>query len=711
MTGAGRKGPAAAPRTACLAVAVALALGAVGASARAEGGDGGVSAAHGYTVALTALTGPDGADLTIDVDAPPGASAVDVLAKIQLKIYDADGSLSDVRNLKDVIADGGVANVELGKIPRDRLVEADVLVRETHTNVARASAKTRLRPDLVVTGVSAPPQTTTSRSIAVVADLEEINGDTGATATATLMLGPTPLAESKQVSLAAGGTASVTFTGVTVPTAVVSELEVVVREAAPAETDATNNDASTTVDVSEHELLRTDVLVPSLGGYGAQFNQHVYAPITNLPPSTFDELETAVKEFEPQLVRLFYNENFEEVGQPRYDPGNIESLRQAVALAQAAGATINITYNPVADARLNPVPHMQRFADALLDLRNRGNTNVVWATVGNEPNGPGQLTLAQWEALYRALDAELRARGLRDEIKLMGGDLVESSGARDHETWFAHMTANMADILDAYSEHIYWWYDTFNLEGAWRFEFRLRDIRELVVDHNPEETRRPPYIMEFGVRGYNAAPGQPTVTNHAYYEDGTFMRETNVAAFQQLWFNIAAAQQGFVGTSKWDLYWGKYDFTTPPNQSYWMMEPLADDSWRVFPSYHALKLLLATTERGWQIVRVLPWELDDFDPLVRDQPEKELTAYVGPDDFTVVGLDSRGRLLNTASSETVSYSIGGLLPSTTHNLAIWNAAGDGTTSAATQVATSAAGVARFEVPLHAAFALTTVDVP
>ena len=66
---------------------------------------------------------------------------------------------------------------------------------------------------------------------------------------------------------------------------------------------------------------------------------------------------------------------------------------------------------------------------------------------------------------------------------------------------FEYMTANMADIVDAYSEHIYWWYDTFNLAGAWRFEFRLRDIRKLVLDDNPPETRRPAYIMEFAVRG------------------------------------------------------------------------------------------------------------------------------------------------------------------------------------------------------------------
>ena len=41
---------------------------------------------------------------------------------------------------------------------------------------------------------------------------------------------------------------------------------------------------------------------------------------------------------------------------------------------------------------------------------------------------------------------------------------------------------------------------------------------------------------------------------------------------------------------------------------------------------------------------------------------------------------------------------------------MWNASGDGTNSIAGTVTTNAAGVARFQVPLQAAFALTTVPL-
>jgi hypothetical protein len=52
----------------------------------------------------------------------------------------------------------------------------------------------------------------------------------------------------------------------------------------------------------------------------------------------------------------------------------------------------------------------------------------------------------------------------------------------------------------------------------------------------------------------------------------------------------------------------------------------------------------------------------------------------------------------------------GLPPATTLDLAIWNAAANGENAIAGTVTTSAAGVARFEVPLHGAFALTTLPV-
>jgi hypothetical protein len=140
----------------------------------------------------------------------------------------------------------------------------------------------------------------------------------------------------------------------------------------------------------------------------------------------------------------------------------------------------------------------------------------------------------------------------------------------------------------------------------------------------------------------------------------------------------------------------------------------------VTPTYYAMSLLFHATSPGWQIIRVDPWETDDWSvpefgaagvPATSDdQPEQELVGYAGPSgELTIVGLDTHGRALNTVATDAPSqYSIGGLPPNTPFNLVVWNATGDGTNSIAGTVTPNAAGVARFAVPLQAAFALTTV---
>jgi len=658
-----------------------------------------------YSLALSALTGPNGADLALHADPGAGCASVETLKQVQLKTFGADGRLDEVRNLSDVVAPAGIANIELGQLPRGRLVQAHVLVQPSEggrTYVATGEARTRLRPDLIVAAVHVPLQTLTTRPIDVQADVAELNGDTEATTTVSLSWGPTILA-TRAVTVPAGGSVPVVFTGVSLTTPEPADLSVAVSDVLPAETDATNDTGGATVDVTELELDGSRSVLDSLGGYGAQFDQHVFAPITAAPPGSLPDLDAKVKALEPQLVRIFYS-----VGQEA-DANNMASFIETVQLAQDAGATINITYQSAAGARLQPGPFMNRFAAVLEDLvRVRGLTNVRWVTVQNEPNTPGlQITTDQYNALYRALNAELVARGLRQQIGLMGGDLVESSGARDQRVWFQYMAHNMNDILDAYSVHIYW-----NYWDTARMVFRLEDVRQIVTEELPADARKPVFITEFGVRGIQNFPGKPAF-QPGYWEDGTQMSRTNIEAFQMLWFDVLASQLGFSGVVKWDAYWGRYD--NGYNQSWWLIGP-ADEGWPLMPSYHALRLLLQVTERGWQVLGVNPWAEDDWkldaQDQPQDQPEKELAAYSGPNgELTLFGLDTHGGALNGASGEPApAYSIGGLAPGTELNLLLWNAAANGADSVVGTVTANAAGVVRFNVPQHAAFALTTLPV-
>jgi hypothetical protein len=302
----------------------------------------------------------------------------------------------------------------------------------------------------------------------------------------------------------------------------------------------------------------------------------------------------------------------------------------------------------------------------------------------------------------------------------MGGGLVELAGnvARNHYAWMQWIATNMSDVFDAYAEHVYW---TYNDSG--RLEYRLRDIAHLMNEVLPPEQRKPTYLMEFGVRGFNSCPGKPTLpaANQSYYRDATCtdVWRTNIAAFQQLWFNVGSAQLGVAGAAKWDAYWSRYDLSSANNQYFWTIGPPTEGS-PLTPTYHALSLLFHVTVPGWQIIGVAPWDQSDWAVPAygveghssSDTPEKELAGYAGPNgELTLVGLDTSGRNLNGVSPDPPApYSIGGLPPNTNLTLALWNASGDGANSISGTVPTNAVGVARFQVPLHAAFALTPLPV-
>jgi hypothetical protein len=691
-----------------LAAACAVAVGASAARAVAASGCPSPTETP-YRLHLRALTGPAGADLALAVDtAVAGCAIPSQLKKVQLKTYAADGSLVRTWNLTDVEAPGGSASLDLGQLPRNRRVEADVLVQTAapeRTYVVRGNTTTLLRPDLVVEPVDAPRQTLMTRPVDAHVTIVERNGDVGAAATVTMAAIPDrPI--SKEVTVGAGGRTTVDFTDLVLTTAAPTTLTFTVGEADPGETDAKNNTRTVTIDVTRNELDTQRLVVPSLGGYGAQFNQHLYAPVTPKPATG---VEAKMVALEPQLVRIFYNDNWDANADGKHPEWqqNYASFVKVCLLAQESGATINVTFHTYVNAVKDPAGSMAKFAQVLDDLvRVYGCTSVRWTTIGNEPNG-GTMVLDIYNTLYRELNAQLVARGLRDHIGLMGGDLVEASGLKDHHVWLQWIADNMGDILDAYSEHVYWWYDRTG-----RMEFRLRDTARLVSQELPEAERKPTYLMEFGVRGLNTCGTKPVFAN-LYYGDANCSEiwRTNIAAFQQLWFNIESAQLGFAGTAKWDAYWARYDNSSAGNQLYWMVGPQSEE---LTPTYNAMWLLFHTTSPGWKVVGVDPWVEDDWSFPARDttgdQPEQEITAYSGPDgELTLIGLDTHGQALNTASTDPPSaYSIGGLPPNAQLNLELWNATGDGTNTDGGIVETNDAGVARFEVPVQAAFALTTL---
>ncbi|HEU0246827.1 MAG TPA: hypothetical protein VFR38_07035 [Gaiellaceae bacterium] len=453
--------------------------------------------------------------------------------------------------------------------------------------------------------------------------------------------------------------------------------------ASPGEAGLGGDGAAAALQVPEFTLAHDRGLVGNYGGFGGQFNQHVYAKISG-PPPDLPTLETKVLALEPQLARIFFNTS-EWTNRDR-----MESFLRTVELAQRAGADINITWQ--GSTFEFAMRNMSRFADVLTGLlENTGDP--LWVTLFNEPNTT-ERTLPEYEQVHRLLDRHLRDRGVRHRIHFMGGDLIRSTTGASQAEWFRYMAGHMGDLLDAWSVHVYWdFWDTDKID-----ERLLREVRT-ILSTIPAAQHRPLYITEFGVRGLEGFEGE-TSFEPGFWPDGTAMSETNTAAFQQAWFMIRAAQLGYSGTVKWDVYPAKYDEGTQDHSAL----GAGADGWPERPVYRVLQLMaLATKPRGGSIVDVAPSPGAD--------PTKLLIAYVSPArDITILGLDTEGGAIPTSSRASVPYSVGGLPPNTAFRLLLWNGDGSGGNVDKGFLVSSPEGALEFTVPLDAAFALTNTPI-
>lgn len=536
-------------------------------------------------------------------------------------------------------------------------------------------------PDLAVIRLAAPGQALSGNVFTVDAEIAELNG-VSVSAKVTLSHATSVLG-SASVKVKAGGRTRVSFQ-VTLQGAGPFELLLKISNASPAETNTTNNESRATVNVIEFQLAPAQVLVPTLEGYGTQYNHHVYAAISRAVGVTEEnvkEMEAKVIALEPPFIRVFFHHS------AFTDPDRMQSFVRTVQLAQQSGTTINVTWQ--GGGQLDPSGNMSKFANVLIDLvKNKGVTKLRWVTIHNEVNST-LITMEENEAMYRALDPHLRNAGVRDQIRFMGGDLVGTVSplGETQEEWFQYLATKMADILDAYSVHILWdYWDTAKLVR------RLQEVRA-IVDGLPESGRKPVYVTEFSVRGIRNLDGV-SYPAPGIYEDGTPMAQTNINAFQHAWFNVLAAKLRYYGTVKWDAYFGKYDAGT---QAHYMIGP-PQEGWPLRPVYHLTRLLTLTTKLGWKVVGV-----------DGSSGSKLLAAYASPEGhLTVVGLDTAGAQLNTVSATQVSYNINGFPPNASFRLYYWNHDGSGQNVLAGVVTSNEAGVLNVSAPLHGVFAVTTL---
>jgi hypothetical protein len=650
----------------------------VGSAAAALAPDARAAARCRFSLAAAALGDPVSTTVTLTVSAAgPGCKPPSRLRSVRMKIYRA-GRLRDQRVLRAVRAPRGRATVTLKGLARHERLRITVLVAN---RAIAARALVRLLPDLAF-GATSPESVAAAAPSTLDVTVAEQGGDFGTTAQVTALLGTTPIG-SATVRVPAGRRVRVGMS-VTIPTAGQSTVSLRVADTTNRERVTTNNEADLTVEAGDFALQPAQVLVPSLAGYGAQFDQNVYAAISRevgVTEQNLPDMEAKVVALQPQFVRIFFNRN------AYADADLMQSFVRTVQLAQRAGAVVNITY--AGGGESDPTGTMAQFSALLVDLvQKRHLTSVRWVTIENEPNRT-RITLAGYEALYRALDSDLAAAGLRKQIRFMGGDLVEAKSplGQTQADWITYLATHMGDLLDAYSIHVFWdYWDTTKLVR------RLTAVRQ-IVDALPPDERRPLYVTEFSTRGIRTLNGT-SYPEPGVFADGTPLPNTTINAFQHAWLDVLAARLGYAGVAKWDGYVAKYDRST---QDYSLIGP-PTQGWPLRPVYNLTRLFTTTTKPGWKVVGV-----------AGSAGTKLLAGYTGPKgQVTVVGLDTSGASLAAPSQTVDTYSVGGLPPNATLQLYVWNPDGSGAMAAPAPVRTDAAGLAQVTAPLQSVFAVTTL---
>jgi hypothetical protein len=654
----------------CVALGAALLTGA--GSARAAVGQ--ACGATSYRLGLQSLTSPPRADLTLRITAVAADCELPTtLDTVQVEI---SGGRSFTRQSVAVVA--GTAVVPLGRVARLQRVTATVTFGGVSLSGA---ARTLLKPDLVLAAVKTNKVSLVGRPFFVSATIRNRTRDVGTTATVSVLAGGTAVGAQILALRAHGRIAMKVPVALRAPGK--TRLTITITAANPGESSTRNNTRRATVEAAEFRFLASSVVVPSFAGYGGQFNHHVYAALSRAVGVTDEnvvDMERKMRELHPQFSRIFFTP------QAFSDADKMQSFVRTVQFAQSTGTDINITWQggtlSVASGTV------QKFADVLIDLvQNRGISHLRWLTLQNEPNRT-RITMDTYEHQYRELDPYIQS--IRGQVRYMGGDLVRGPdvGPPNQDVWFQYLATHMSDILDAYSIHVFWdYWDTQKLVD------RLTEVRA-IVDALPEAGRKPLYVAEYGVRGLRRFNGLPA-GDPGVWEDGTPITATNVSAFQHAWFDVLAARLGYLGTSKWDSYFGKYDNST---QSYYFIGS-PQNGWPLYPLYNFMQLLTTTVKREWRVVAV---------DSVSDT-SRLLAGYLGKEgQVTMVGLDTAGAQLNAPSPTLVSYTIAGLPPSKQASILIWNEAGDGLVGAKKPVLADANGVATITVPQHAVFVLTTI---
>jgi len=297
----------------------------------------------------------------------------------------------------------------------------------------------------------------------------------------------------------------------------------------------------------------------------------------------------------PKLVRLCVtHKDWEcERGKRTPDSEAIRDLRETLAIYKESGADVHLTewgqtLAPWCRAE-NQLPHPDQrraFTDSWAALvkylrEDCGFTNIRYVTLYNEPN---QLDWEGYSAVYRALDASLRAAGIRNDLEVVGPDEACEN------LLMPRAVAELDDVIDCYDAHNY----TSNVGREFAHWVRAR------IELMPPRKRF--MITEFGM--LDGMDTWFTPHNHEYGY-GIFLADSA----------IVSCNEGAAGMMMWCLMDTDYG-----KRMKWGLWRFRDENWEPRPGFYAWSLITRYTELGSTVHRV-----------VSDSPTVVATAFRAPD--------------------------------------------------------------------------------
>jgi hypothetical protein len=307
------------------------------------------------------------------------------------------------------------------------------------------------------------------------------------------------------------------------------------------------------------------------------------------------------------------------------------------------------------------------------DLRQQhGFTNIRYVTLQNEPNLFG-MDMERYNRLYWIFDEECRAVGIRDQIQIIGGDLLATNQA----AWFRNLSDHLAAVLDGYSVHMY--------QDYWDRNQQLARVTEvpLYVSNLPSQGRKPIYLMEFGLRGVRSGKEEPGT-----HRDGRPLYDTTESAMLNGWRMMESLNRGYCAAVWWDLVDMRYD----KRRLYYGLIGEPSKNFPLKPGYYLMYLFTHTTVPGWRALQIDGTAPDTLVSAVQGKAGK-LTVFA----------------LNRAA-ETRKVSIGNLPRNKPLRKLIWNGWGNGKLVDDGETETPLSGVVTIQIPPMSIVALTTAQV-